>query len=116
MDTDSRTTQTLARPPLSRFFGRAVRNVFRIDEGVCIEFGECSEICEFGAMRRDGGGTRTYDFAECLGCGLCVEHCGSGGLTLEIDPARGLPLDLDLAREVLSRGKYEGTHARTADH
>jgi hypothetical protein len=97
MDTDSRTTTTLARPPLRRFCGRAVRDVFRfhgwrVDRAV---------IC---------------DFAECLGYGLCVEHCGSGGLTLEIDPAGGLPLDLDLAREVFSRGKHARTHARTADN
>jgi len=87
-----------------------------IDEDLCVECGHCSEICKFGAMLRDDAGIRTYDFAECLGCGLCVEHCQSGGLKLEFNPAGGLPLDLDLAREVLSRAKPTGAHARTSDH
>jgi len=87
-----------------------------IDEDVCVECGQCSEICKFGAMRRDAAGVRSYDFAECLGCGLCVEHCQAGGLRLEIDSDKSLPLDLDLAREILSRGEPAGTNARTADN
>jgi ferredoxin len=30
-----------------------------------------------------------------MGCELCVEHCPECALSLEIDPDKPLPLDLD---------------------
>ena len=72
-----------------------------IDEDHCVHCGTCSEVCKFEAMRRSADGTRIYDQAACLGCGLCAENCKGGALSLEIDPEKGLPLDLDLARETL---------------
>jgi Pyruvate/2-oxoacid:ferredoxin oxidoreductase delta subunit len=75
-----------------------------IDEDRCIHCQNCSDMCKFEAMRRSADGARLYDAAACLGCGLCVENCRGGALRLEIDAAKGLPLDLDLARATLLRG------------
>jgi len=75
-----------------------------INEERCVHCGTCSEACKFEAMRRNGDGTRVYDGAVCLGCGLCVENCQGEALSLEIDAEKGLPLDLDLARETLAQG------------
>jgi ferredoxin len=30
-----------------------------------------------------------------MGCGLCVENCPENAISLYIDPAKPLPLDLD---------------------
>jgi Pyruvate/2-oxoacid:ferredoxin oxidoreductase delta subunit len=60
----------------------------------CTGCGQCATICHFGAVCQDNG-RRCYTAALCMGCELCVENCPRQALTLEIDPKKPLPLDLD---------------------
>ncbi|BBO75243.1 hypothetical protein DSCW_26600 [Desulfosarcina widdelii] len=64
------------------------------DQDRCSGCGRCVEICHFQAVRITDG-RRLYDAARCMGCELCVEHCPECALTLEINPDKPLPLDLD---------------------
>ena len=31
---------------------------------------------------------------DCMGCGVCENRCSTGGMTPNLDPAKGLPLDV----------------------
>lgn len=64
----------------------------------CKSCGACAKICQFDAMQfRDS--RVTYTKHLCLGCGLCVEHCPSGALSLVVDKEKPVPLDMDLVRK-----------------
>ena len=39
------------------------------------------------------------DKQSCMGCGVCVDTCPAGAISLEPEPSKGEPLDI----EVLSR-------------
>ena len=67
--------------------------VARVDEGVCIGCGSCLESCQFQASRLDHGFVQ-IDEPACMGCGICVDTCEEGALRLELDPARGEPLEI----------------------
>lgn len=70
----------------------------------CEQCGTCGEVCAFAAIEYDDHGRPERDHDACMGCGLCVEHCPQGALALELpkDGAGLLPLDLDLAEEILA--------------
>ena len=65
-----------------------------IDEDKCITCGNCADMCGFEAMTFNGG-KRMYKKELCMGCELCVENCPEKALSLYIDSAKPLPLDLD---------------------
>lgn len=65
------------------------------DAALCTCCGTCEAICHFGAVQFEGG-TRSYDRFKCLGCSLCAEQCPEGALSLYSDPAKSLPLDLEM--------------------
>lgn len=67
------------------------------DPARCTQCGQCATVCHFKAVRRNSG-LRSYTAALCMGCELCVEHCPQQALSLEIDPTKPLPLDLDRVR------------------
>ncbi|PKL37234.1 MAG: hypothetical protein CVV44_16505 [Spirochaetae bacterium HGW-Spirochaetae-1] len=67
------------------------------DEKKCKKCGTCIKTCNFGNIKLDKNG-RIYDQKECMGCELCVEHCPNGALTLFIDKAKPLPLDMDYVK------------------
>lgn len=48
----------------------------------------CAQVCLPDALHLDGGGRLRLDASRCIGCGLCVDACRDGSLT--IDP--GYPL------------------------
>ncbi|RJP32984.1 MAG: hypothetical protein C4536_04500 [Actinobacteria bacterium] len=72
------------------------------DTAKCELCGTCVESCHFGAIEIVGG-IRVYHPEKCYGCELCVEKCSEGALSLVYkETDRGLiPLDIDLAREIL---------------
>jgi len=47
----------------------------------CVLCGNCACICSFGAVEVKEG-RRFWDEPACMGCGLCVEHCPKGALSL----------------------------------
>jgi len=69
----------------------------RYDPTRCTQCGKCTTVCHFEAVwqKKD---QRRYTAALCMGCELCVEHCPQQALSLEIDPSKPLPLDLDRIR------------------
>ena len=65
----------------------------RVDEGLCIGCGDCSEFCQFNALSVNEG-VNQVDFAACMGCGVCVSHCGYGAIQLVLTPEKGIPLEM----------------------
>ncbi len=70
----------------------------RVDADLCIGCGDCSNLCQFGALSADDG-VAAVDAALCMGCGVCVSHCTQGALSLVRDPSKGEPLEI---RELLA--------------
>ncbi len=76
-----------------------------VDEEKCGGCGECIKACSvFGAVARGEDGKPRYDRSLCKGCGVCVEKCPAGARELVWDREAGgpIPLDLDIAKEMLS--------------
>ena len=63
----------------------------------CGQCKKCEQSCRFNCLSFSDGG-RTSDNENCLGCGLCVDACPEGALSLYINSDELLPLDLELAR------------------
>ncbi len=51
----------------------------------CLGFGDCVEVCPFGAMEIKGG-LVVISSTKCTGCGLCIKACPRN--SLDIIPAR----------------------------
>jgi len=60
----------------------------------CVSCGICAKFCQFGAISKEGEDI-IFDESLCLGCGVCVTKCKKKALTLERDPARGEPLEIN---------------------
>ncbi len=41
----------------------------------CLGFGDCGELCEFGAIQMSKHGLPTVDESKCTACGDCVDVC-----------------------------------------
>lgn len=54
------------------------------DEKECIGCGVCLERCQMGALSLDG--TLSLNLTRCIGCGLCITACPTGALRLERKP------------------------------
>lgn len=68
--------------------------VSRAESTLCIGCGLCVENCQFGALSLDGVGPVTVDAERCMGCGVCVSTCAQGAHLLVRDPAKGEPLEI----------------------
>ncbi len=71
----------------------------RIEPELCDNCGRCAQVCMFDAITIDNCGRPDYIRENCMGCGLCVEHCQEGARSLIPDPDKGLPLDIDLLQK-----------------
>lgn len=67
--------------------------VCKVDEVLCIGCETCSGVCQFAAIHVQDYHSHV-DESLCMGCGVCVAHCEQGAMTLERDPARGEPLEI----------------------
>lgn len=55
----------------------------------CLGFGDCVDVCPFGALSRDGRNTPLVDPDKCEGCGKCVAECPKSVIVLV--PKTALP-------------------------
>ncbi len=67
--------------------------VSRVDADLCVGCGVCVDYCQFGALSVEDSHA-VVDGAACMGCGVCVPKCAQGALSLVRDPARGEPLEI----------------------
>jgi ferredoxin len=65
-----------------------------VDAEACVGCGKCAAICPFGAITVDPKQTAVIGDG-CMGCGVCMHACPKEALSLELDPSKGLPLDVD---------------------
>ena len=68
----------------------------------CIGCGRCARRCQFEALEMrsvvEAGKERqrcAVREEKCFGCGICVRQCSQGAISLVLDPAKGIPLDID---------------------
>lgn len=71
----------------------------RVDYELCIECESCIGSCHFNALSMVGNRIE-IDEGECMGCGVCVSLCDPGALSLELDPTKPAPLEV---QELLSQ-------------
>ncbi len=64
-----------------------------VDADLCGACGLCVEYCQFGAISLDNG-YAAVDAATCMGCGVCVSKCPQEAFSLVLDPSRGEPLEI----------------------
>lgn len=67
--------------------------VCRVDDDRCQACGDCTEVCQFGALTIHEMQLRV-DAARCMGCGVCQSRCGYEALTLVRERERGIPLEI----------------------
>ncbi len=67
--------------------------ISHVDEDLCIGCSDCAPYCQFDALEvRDG--VNCVDYEKCMGCGVCTSKCEQGALSLVLDRAKGLPLEV----------------------
>lgn len=55
---------------------------YKICKYGCLGFGDCVEVCPFGAISINQHGVAEVDIFKCTGCGLCVNACPKGIIKL----------------------------------
>lgn len=68
--------------------------VAELDQELCIQCGECADICPFQAITISGEGPDVSQ-DSCMGCGVCVNRCPAQGLELKRHKDKCPPLDVD---------------------
>jgi len=64
-----------------------------VDQKLCQGCGVCVEFCQFGALSLQDG-TSSISADDCMGCGVCVSKCEQGALSLRPDERKGFPLEI----------------------
>ncbi len=65
----------------------------RVIEELCIQCGDCAEMCPFEAVLVFEGEIKISE-EECMGCGVCAGHCEQDAIELQLAPEKGEPLVL----------------------
>lgn len=65
-----------------------------VDNDLCIGCGNCNDYCQFYALSLMEG-VNKVSYELCMGCGICVSKCDIQAITLEIDPIKGIPLEIN---------------------
>ncbi|HDD54820.1 MAG TPA: 4Fe-4S ferredoxin [Chloroflexi bacterium] len=69
-----------------------------VDSDLCEGCGTCSEYCQFSAIEMVNGLAKIIQ-EDCYGCGVCVDKCDQGAVSLNLDPAKGEPLEIQTLME-----------------
>jgi len=63
----------------------------------CTACGQCADnICPFEAITmNEDENQANINHDKCMGCGVCVDNCSTNAISLNLDPSKGEPLDID---------------------
>ena len=75
-----------------------------VNHDICVDCGVCNAYCQFHALSNDLG-INTVNFELCMGCGICISKCDQQALSLSLNPAKGIPLDIDKLMQDATIGK-----------
>ena len=64
-----------------------------VDAELCAACGTCADFCEFAALSLNDAHA-VADIAAYTGCGVCVAHCPQEAISLQRDPDKGEPLEI----------------------
>ena len=64
-----------------------------VNPELCEGCGTCEQYCQFSAISIEEGWA-VIDQEACFGCGVCVDKCEQEAVTLNLDPAKGEPLEI----------------------
>jgi ferredoxin len=77
----------------------------QIEPELCQGCASCVESCQFSAIFLDDG-IAFIEAEKCYGCGVCVDQCDQGAVLFELDPSKGIPLEIEVLMEE-ARGAVE---------
>jgi ferredoxin len=66
--------------------------IAQVDETLCTACGICVDACPFGALSLAEVSAVGWD--KCMGCGVCVGQCSLEAMTLVRDGRKGIPFDV----------------------
>jgi len=66
--------------------------VSHVDQEICTACGVCVESCQFGAISLKG--KLLINEELCMGCGVCVSQCPQHAFALALDPTKPAPLEI----------------------
>lgn len=61
------------------------------DEELCVNCGDCAEICPMEALTFGDDGYIQFNEQRCIGCGLCVSVCPNHAVKIQHRPAEDIP-------------------------
>lgn len=64
-----------------------------VDADLCAAFDSCAGPCLFAAPSVHGD-RAMVGIASCMGCGVCIAHYSQEAISLQRDPARREPLEI----------------------
>lgn len=65
-----------------------------IDRDLCLDCGTCQAYCQFSALEFGDDGSNIVIYENCMGCGICVSKCPEEAISLAVEPAKGVPLEV----------------------
>ena len=70
-----------------------------IEQDLCTACFECEPFCHFGAIGKTLDSI-IIDRDACMGCGICTSKCPMDAIRLQLEPAKGIPLEISTLIEV----------------
>lgn len=67
--------------------------VSQVDMEQCLGCGMCVDFCQFGAISMNEG-QAVIDTDQCMGCGVCASKCTQEAISLVRMPGKGEPLEI----------------------
>ena len=79
-----------------------IREIVKIDEGLCNGCGNCVPNCHEGALQIIDGKARLISELMCDGLGACLGHCPEGAITIEKREAEDYDEEVVIAQMIKS--------------